>query len=262
MSDRPCNYGIEWYAEDEGLEALISRIEEKGWRYAYILHDKDKNEQGENKKAHYQFLVRTGNGMTLSAFLKNAGVRYAEVLKSWEGFAVYLIHADEKSKANPYQFQYPENDLRGNMVDDVKRILRNKLEKKQKSKSEDDMGIIDILDFIASMDYVTMDCLVRWTCQNGLYSVFRRAGRIVSEVLAEHNRNCQFTLQDTLYQLRLEEMEKRMTKAEKELERAYGDLWTRAENPWTGKVIADNDIFDASVRQINSQIKEILKKDA
>ena len=224
--------------------------------YVYALHDKDIDELGNAKKAHYHVLVRVPGGMTLSAFKKNVGIRYAEPLKSWEGYCVYLIHADKESKSRG-KYQYTVDCLYGNLKEDAIKVINKILGNNQKRKSEDDKGILEILEFIESMDYVTTACLVRWCCQNDLYSVYRRSGRIVSELLQEHNRNCQFTLQDTIYKMRLDAMEKRMTIAEKELERAYGDFEKRVTNPFTGKVIADNEVYEQSIRELMKNLKEI-----
>lgn len=236
MADRPCSFAFEWYLADEGFNLLLKRLEEMEMPYVYALHDKDLREDGSPKEPHYHIMVRVPGGMTLSAFKKNVEIRYAEPLKSWEGYCVYLIHADKESKSVG-KYQYPVDTLSGNLKEEAIKIINKALGKNQKSKSEDDKGILEILEFIESMDYCTTACLVRWCCQNDLYSVYRRSGRIVADLLAEHNRNCQFTLQDTIYQMKLEQQEKRMTKLEKELERAYGDLMERMKNPFTGKFI-------------------------
>lgn len=258
MADRPCSFAMEWYLEDMGFEDLLSILDRKGMPYVYALHDKDTDDMGELKKSHYHIVVRVKGGMTLSAFKKNVGIRYAEPLKSWEGYCVYLIHADSESKSRG-KYQYPVDILCGSLRDDAIKVINKALGGKQKGKSEDDKGILEILDFIESMDYVTTACLVRWCCQNDLYSVYRRAGRIVADLLQEHNRNCQFTLQDTIYQMKLEAMEKRLTVAEAELERAYGDFTARITNPFTGKIIADSDVYEQSLRDMMKGIEEIQK---
>lgn len=258
MNKRPCSFAMEWYRADSGFEELLKRLDNLGMPYVYALHDKDAKEDGSIKEAHYHIMVRVPQGMSLSAFKKNVDIRYAEPLKSWEGYCVYLIHADKESKSKG-KYQYPVDILCGNLREQAIKIINKALGNNQKHKSEDDKGILEILEFIESMDYVTTACLVRWCCQNNLYSVYRRSGRIVSDLLAEHNRNCQFTLQDTLYQMRLEAMEKRLTVAEKELERAYGDFENRITNPFTGKAIVDNDIYQATVREMMKNLDEITK---
>ena len=258
MADRPCSFAMEWYLKDDGFDDLINRLDEKKMLYVYALHDKDKREDGSLKDPHYHILVRVPGGMTLSAFKKNVDIRYAEPLKSWEGYCVYLIHADKDSKALG-KYQYPIEVLNGNLKEEAVRIINKALGNNQKKRAEDDKGILEILDFIESVDYLTTACLVRWCCQNNLYSVYRRSGRIVADLLSEHNRNCQFTLQDTIYQMKLEAMEKRLIIAEKELERCYGDFEKRVTNPFTGKCIAENDEYIMSIREMQKGLDEIIK---
>lgn len=258
MAERPCSFAFEWYLEDGGFDEVKGILEKREYPYAYALHDKDTGDNGVLKKPHYHVEVRVPGGMSLSAFKKNVGIRYAEPLKSWEGYCVYLVHADRESKQRG-KFQYPIDIIKGTMSEEAIKVINKALGNNQKKKSEDDKGIIQILEFIESMDYCTTACLVRWCCQNNLYSVYRRAGRIVADLLAEHNRNCQFTLQDTIYQMKLEAMEKRLTVAEKELERAYGDFTTKVTNPFTGKVIADNDVYEKSLRDMMKGLEEIQK---
>lgn len=256
MADRPCSFAMEWYLEDAGFEDLLQNLEKRDMPYVYALHDKDVDNDGNLKKPHYHIMVRVPGGMSLSAFKKNVNIRYAEPLKSWEAYCVYLIHADSESKSKG-KYQYPVEVLCGNLREEAYKIINRALGGNQKKKTEDDKGILQILEFIESMDYVTTACLVRWCCQNNLYSVYRRAGRIVADLLQEHNRNCQFTLQDTLYQMRLEAMEKRLTVAEKELERAYGDFKERITNPFTGQIIADTDVYSLSIKEMMKNLKEI-----
>lgn len=258
MADRPCSFAFEHYHEDGGFEEILANLDDKGFPYVYALHDKDIADDGNPKKPHYHIEVRVPGGMSLSAFKKNVGIRYAEPLKSWEGYTVYLLHADSESKSKG-KYVYPDSILQGTMADEARKVINKALGNNQKKRGEDDKGILEILEFIESMDYCTTACLVRWCCQNNLYSVYRRSGRIVADLLAEHNRNCQFTLQDTLYQMRLDAMEKRMTAAEKELERAWGDFEQRVTNPFTGKIIADEDVYIASIREMMKGLDEISK---
>lgn len=257
-NDRPCSFAFELYQEDNNLDETLEALSRNEYPFVYALHDKDTFEDGSPKKAHYHFEVRVPGGQSLSAFKKTIGVKYAEPLKSWEGYAVYLIHADEKSKAAG-KYSYPVDILQGTMVEDAKRVIAKALGNKQKSKHEDDKGILQIIDFIESVDYISTAALVRWACQEGLYSVYRRSGRIIADILAEHNRSCEFTLKDTYYRMKLDEMERRVSAAEKELERAYGDLYNRVTNPFNGKSVAENEVYEASIRELNRGIEKIIK---
>lgn len=230
--------------------------EKSGKEWLMIKHEGELLENGEVKKSHYHTLVRTGNDMTISAFCKNTGLdsRWVRERNNWQETARYMVHESDSAKEEG-KIVFPLESLQGNLVEKAKKYILKKRNKKP--KCDDDKGIIQILDYIETFDYLTTQALVRWCCQEGLYSVYRRAGRIISDCLVEHNRNCQFTLQDTLYQMRLEQMEKRMTEAEKELEKVYGDFWSKQENPFNGRVIDKDVEFTKSVKDMMKKIKEI-----
>ena len=257
----PTTFFVESYPEWENCFAAKEYAESKGFEWLMIKHYGEVFEDGREKKEHYHTLVRTQNDMSLSAFSKNSGVeqRWIHGQNNWRETARYMVHlSDSAIKEGKKVFDYEE--LEGPLKGRAISYIKSKVNPGKTQSSDDDKGIIQIMDYIDSFDYLTTAALCRWCCENGLYSTYRRAGRIVADILAEHNRNCQFTLQDTIYQMKLEQMEKRMTKAEKELERAYGDLMERMKNPWTGKYAWEEDSeYADSIALMNQQIKEIEK---
>ena len=52
-------------------------------------------------------------------------------------------------------------------------------------------------------------------------------------------------------------LEERVTKSEKELEKAYGTFWDRQTNPWTGKTIEEDKQFTNSISEMQKLISEI-----
>lgn len=84
--------------ENECVQAFISP-----------LHDKDVNEDGEIKKAHYHVMIMYDNTKTVQQakeyFDKIGGVG-CEKIASTRGYARYLIHAD-----NPNKYQYDRSDV-------------------------------------------------------------------------------------------------------------------------------------------------------
>lgn len=257
-------FTVETYPEWEMPLGVADWAASKDLEYVYIMHDKDKKDDGEKVKPHYHILVRVPNDMTISAFSKNAGIdhRWIRERNNWRESALYMLHLSKKAKDNPNKFKYPIEALKGNAdtIEKVKKIVARASGNQQLKSGEDDNGIIQILDYIESFDYLTTAALVRWCCANGLYSVYRRAGRIVTDLLAEHNRNCQFTLQDTLYQMKLEQMEKRLSAQEKELQKAFGDMWERQKNPFNGNVAwVEKGVSEESIRQMRKNLDEIQK---
>lgn len=243
------------YPDRKDSMAAYEWARDKGYEYVYILHDKDCLEDGSKEEPHYQGMVRVPNEMSVSAFSKNTGLdkRWIRERNNYKETALYLLHRSKESMEDERKFKYPLEELKGDdrLIVKIKKLLEYTQGNRQKPAGEDDKGILQILDFIESFDYLSTAVLVRWCCENGLYSVYRRAGRIVADCLAEHNRNCQFTLQDTLYQKRLEMLEKRLSEQEKELERAYGDLWERQKNPFTGNIaLAEKTVDMDLIRKI------------
>lgn len=80
--------------------------------YAYIIHDKDKDEKGELKKAHIHLALRFDNGYDPKNISKWFGIteNYVSKIKGdWLDLLRYLIHKNAKDK-----FQYSENDVVSN----------------------------------------------------------------------------------------------------------------------------------------------------
>lgn len=257
----PTTFFVESYPEWENCFAAKEYAESKDYEWLMIKHYGEVKEDGSEKKEHYHTLVRTPNDMSVSAFSKNSGVeqRWIRERNNWRETARYMVHlSDSAVREGKKVFDYEE--LEGPLKDRAIEYIKKKMEPGRVRSSEDDKGILQILDYIDSFDYLPTAALCRWCCENGLYSTYRRAGRIVADILQEHNRHCEFTLKDTIYQMRLEQMEKRMSKAERELEKAYGDLAERMKNPFTGKFVWEEDEeFKESVALMDGQIKEILK---
>ena len=239
----PTTFIILSYPEWDKGPVGESWAKDKGYEYFWILHDKDYLDQEltNSEKPHYHCLVRTPNDMTDSAFCKNVGIeeRWVRNHNNWKESVLYLLHLSKKSINDKRKYKYPYEALQGdeNCLKKAKKYIESVTGNQQRKSGEDDKGILEIIDFIESVDSsISTAVLTRWCCSHNLYSVFRRSGRIVLDILAEHNNSCQSTVQETIYRIKIEQLEKRMTAQEKELERAYGDLWQRQINPFNGEV--------------------------
>lgn len=261
------------YTEDVDWDKAISNCMRRGYPVVYCIHDKDRylnpeklpdgKKLGDPEKSHCQTLIRLSSAQTVSAFSKNCGVpeNHIRGLNSWRAFAIYLVHRDNDSIAEG-KHQYNYSDLHGNYREEVINVLKNEKSQNFNKSREDENSIVDIIDYIESFSCsIPTSSLVRWASESGLYSVYRRSAGIIANVLKEHNMSCQHTLQESLWELRIKELEKRLNKAERELELAYGDLHTRVVNPWSGKCIVEKDVeYTQSIRKLNQSVNEILKK--
>lgn len=157
------------------LDCVISTIDD----YAYILHDKDFNENGELIKQHYHVLIRLKDACTISALSNRLGVaeNYIEPTKNnYINGLRYLIHKDNKEK---YQYEID------NVIGTLKETLIKDLDK---DKNESDY-ILELMDLIESLGYITITEFVKIIASSGLWSYYRRNAYTFNLVIIEHNHN-------------------------------------------------------------------------
>jgi hypothetical protein len=103
----------------EQLNAIIQSTDIKS--YAYILHDKDKDESGELKKAHYHFLVQLFRNQRGSFFKQfstdDMGIVFVQPCYHPKSAFDYLIH-DTITARKQNKYLYPENE-RISTLDDL-----------------------------------------------------------------------------------------------------------------------------------------------
>ena len=187
------NFVFEFYDEDGTFPTFIEKVFSQEFDYAYILHDKDfftdGVKAGQPKKPHYHAIVHTRNDRSLTAIclLLDVPERFCQVLKKGDdisdtlSFLRYMLHVDKASRAAGKHLYSPD-ELFGPLADKY----RSRLTPRQ--SKEDPSDILKLLDFISSADsYLSMDSLIRFSVQEGLFSIFRRSASLIREVLHEHN---------------------------------------------------------------------------
>lgn len=187
------NFVFEFYDEDGTFPPFLEKVSANDFDHAYILHDMDiftdGDKVGQPKKPHYHAIVHTRNDRSLSAIcsLLNVQERFCQVLKKGDdisdtlSFLRYMLHADKVS-LGAGKHLYSPNDLIGPLADKY----CSRLSPRQSKENPED--ILKILDFIASSEtYLSMDSLIRYSVQEGLYSLLRRSASLVREVLRDHN---------------------------------------------------------------------------
>ena len=110
-------------SESYDCETLLSIIRSKFIDWAYILHDKDTDDNGELKKPHIHWVGRA-TPRTLSVVSNFLGlpVNDIEVVKSFDNMVMYLIHLNDIDK-----FQYSPDDVETNLPN-IGQLLRRKSE--------------------------------------------------------------------------------------------------------------------------------------
>lgn len=136
----------------------------------YILHDKDRNKDGELKKPHWHIVWQTSSPRTLSSLKKELNIEYLESVRTQKQMLSYLIHANDSSK-----YQYSTSELKGDLS------IEN---------DSEDSNILLILDFIDKCPVeLTVKELNYFCANNGLWAHYRRSSYIFIKTLEEHNKN-------------------------------------------------------------------------
>lgn len=157
------------YPEDSTHVELLNYLSNT-YTCKYILHDKDKNIDGEFKKAHWHIVWQTPSPRTVTSLKKELNVEYLESVRTQKQMLAYLIHANDSNK-----YQYSVTELKGDLS------IENDTE---------DNNILLILDFIESSDVeITVKELNYFCAKNGLWSHYRRSSYIFIKTLEEHNKN-------------------------------------------------------------------------
>lgn len=165
---------------EESLQDIVDLSELNKLQYAYILHDKDKDKDGNNKKAHYHLRIFGINQRTISAWanLFNVKENEIQILSNKRRAIRYLIHLDSKDK-----YQYSANDVVTNILD-----IDNYF---NEDKQEEDTQLENIFSYIESIQgYIYYKEVKSYVLANKYWSAYRRYYFIIKDVIIEHNRYC------------------------------------------------------------------------
>ena len=110
-------------SESYDCETLLSTIRSKFIDWAYILHDKDVNENGELKKPHIHWVGRaTPRCLSVVSNFLGLPDNDIEVVKNFDNMVMYLIHLNDIDK-----FQYSPDDVESNLPN-IGQLLRRQSE--------------------------------------------------------------------------------------------------------------------------------------
>lgn len=161
------------YPDSESYNAaeVLAKVTEYFDKWCYILHDKDLDDDGNLKKAHYHVYGKFDTARTPQS-VSNAlgvGVSSLRVVSSWRGAVRYTLHLD-----HPDKFQYSVDDIVANF-DTVKLLT-----------VDDDVQAARIFSFIQSSCCTTVSELTAWAFANGCYPALRRGFAVWSRLLSEN----------------------------------------------------------------------------
>lgn len=165
------------YPDDKSHMKALEYIKQY-FEYAYILHDKDFNEVGEEKKSHYHVIIQFKNAKWSNAICEELGIKnnYMQKCNNFELALEYLIHYNEETK-----FQYD--------IEEVKGPLKNKLRKFLNSDNKDDgEKYIELYEYINTInDYIYLSDFVLYCAKMGYYDTYRRCAYTFIKIIEQHN---------------------------------------------------------------------------
>lgn len=182
---RKRNFAMVLYPEDERHMAALKLLQDGGYKYAAILHDKDtytvhdEVEEalvGTPKKPHYHVLLKFPNDRWRNAMATELGIapNYIKACVSSDGALRYLVH-----NGFPEKYQYPLTDVIGPLAAELEKLIDGKTE---------DERILEIVESITSKEHFVRytDILIE-SCKAGRYGELRRLGNGVKWLIEEHN---------------------------------------------------------------------------
>lgn len=151
-------------------EVLVKATQYFG-QWCYILHDKDVNDDGTPKKAHYHVYGKLDTARIPQSVANALGVGIASlrVVSSWRGAVRYTVHLD-----HPDKHQYSADDVVANF--DLVKLLT----------VDDEVQAARIFSFIQSSRCSTVSELTAWSFANGCYPALRRGFAVWSRLLSEN----------------------------------------------------------------------------
>ncbi len=161
------------YPENDHHQQALELIEKNYSEYAWVQHVPENDE----KKEHIHVIVRFKNYRWNTALAEELGVEINmfEKCRSLENGLLYLVHAREENKIH-YS------------LDDVHGTLKSKLERFLKSDGKDSIDkAVEIVNWINSQGYITINQLFTFATVSGLYSELVRALPLFRDILYEHN---------------------------------------------------------------------------
>ena len=124
------------------------------------IHDKDLKEDGTLKKPHYHVVIYYNNTTTYNKIMdmiKPLGAEYAEPVISFKGMYEYLIHKNNKEKA-----QYDEKDIQNIGFDKIEDLVGY-------SESEQEEIKREIISLINNNNFYEFKEIYDYCLKNELY---------------------------------------------------------------------------------------------
>jgi len=162
------------YPENEEHMKSLEYIK-TNYDHAYIIHNQDWTETGEQKKEHIHCVINCPNAIWNTALSLKIGleINFIQNCRNMELALNYLIHFNDDTKA-----QYDIDDVQGTLKEKLRKTIIND------DVGEDEKVMIMINYLETTKDY-SLKAFVIYACKNGYYDVFRRCATIFIKLLDE-----------------------------------------------------------------------------
>lgn len=159
-------------SESYNTAVVLAKVTDYFVQWCYILHDKDFNDDGTPKKAHYHVYGKldTPRAPQSVANYLGVGVSSLRIVSSWRSAVRYSVHLD-----HPDKYQYSVDSLLSNF--DVNKFL----------SVSDDLQAARLFSYITSSCCSSVFDLTSWAFANGCYPALRRGFAVWSRLLSENS---------------------------------------------------------------------------
>lgn len=174
---RSRTFGLLLYPDDPTHVKALEEV--KSYEYAYINHDKDIDEEGKLKKAHWHVVLTSKNAIWAIALSKSLGIKpnYIQKIRNFDSSLEYLLHLNEGEEKALYNIEEVKGPLKKRLI-----MIMNKGDKLEGEK------VIELLDHIQSQgSKIRITNFARDCAKMGYWDVFRRSAMIYMKVIEEHN---------------------------------------------------------------------------
>lgn len=181
-SKRFRNFTVVIYEDDPDYDKQAFYLSQEG-ETIYIRHDQDLDDEGNDKKPHYHYVLRRKDACTISALSKRIEVKenmIEPVKKSMNGCLRYLVHFGYDDK-----FQYNPEDVKGNSDKLIQRFLKLVTENIPEG---DKVETIEkyILEYPPGQ-YIEWPTLGAYARKYNLWDIFRRNSWYFTKLVDSHN---------------------------------------------------------------------------
>lgn len=151
-------------------------------KVAYILHDKDKKEDGTDIKPHYHCIIQSKDTLSLRKFQETWKISgyCSEILDNWEASVQYLAHLNPGyDKADDGGHIYEIKEIRSNFT----------LDKYFNSLKSSDPEYVQLLKIInwASHNHANYYQILKYAGEHGYFSTYRKCYRMIYDILGSKN---------------------------------------------------------------------------